>query len=123
MLIDILDFANSTYGVHLTENLVDIPDWFGLLVEYLDPLLDGLLVVVLPPGCETSNKQSFLEDLLRDIEVEDVVDFSEFLFEEQCLAEGSGESINEISLSFGVLHFLDEQAYGQFRRYNLAFFD
>lgn len=75
MLLDVLgDDVNRPVGVEpveLSRLFVEVHDRLGLLVEYIQPLSDGLLVVVRPAAGLSSFKEPSLELLLRALEVDD----------------------------------------------------
>lgn len=73
MLLDVLgDHVDRPVGVEsveLSRFFVEVHDRFGLLVEHLQPLCDGLLVVIRPAAGLSSFKQPSLELLLCALEV------------------------------------------------------
>lgn len=75
MLLDVLgddvDRSVCIEAVELSRFFVEVHDWLCLLVEHVQSLDDGLLVVVRPAASLSSLKQPSLEFLLRALKVND----------------------------------------------------
>jgi hypothetical protein len=96
-----VDLADASGGVnlsHLSEFLVVLDNWISLIKVVLDPLLDGLYVVIGPTTSLSSLEASLEHDLLWHLVVKDLLCLNDILLKILGLIHGSGETINEIIL-------------------------
>lgn len=98
-LVDVLDFTQSAHVAHFPQLRVHLNDRWGALVEYWYPVLNGLGVVILAPRSQCSMSEPLEEHLLRNIKVDDEIDFSESGLKMKGLIYTSRKSIDKKTLS------------------------
>ena len=102
-LINVVGIAGGVNAPDLTNLIVVINDWDGVVAEVLYSLFNYIRIVIWSIALFGALHAPFLHNLLWNVVVDDLLRFAHTLLEELSLVNGAWESINQVALQRGII--------------------
>jgi hypothetical protein len=97
-LINIINLTGRINASHLSNLIIVINNWNGIVKEVLHSLFDHVGIVIHSITVFGALHASFLHQCLRNVVINDQLRFAHTLLKELCLVNGTWEPVNQITL-------------------------